>query len=188
MTASIVEIRTRRLLLRPWRESDLQPFAAMNQDPEVMKFFPVVLDRKQSDRLAEEIQRRIDDQGWGFWVVEIPGEAPFIGFTGLNTVREELPFAPGVEIGWRLSRKFRGNGYASEAAPAALETGFRQLRLQEIVAFTASENRRSRAEMERIGMVFENETFDQPVVAPGHPLRKHVLYRMKNPVTAFPPR
>lgn len=179
-----MEIRTGRLLLRPWLDEDFQSFAALNGDSRVMEFFPAVLDRDQSNALTKEIQRRIDEQGWGFWAVEIPGEARFIGFTGLNKLGKDLPFAPGVEIGWRLARDFWGKGYASEAAQAALQTGFRELGLQEIVAFTAIQNLRSRAVMSRIGMVFEGEIFEHPGIAPGHPLRKHVLYRKQNPLTA----
>lgn len=183
-----LEIRTRRLLLRPWRPEDFQPFAAMNEDLRVMEFFPTVLDRERSDALAVEIQKHIDEHGWGFWAVEIPGEVRFAGFTGLNKLREDLPFAPGIEIGWRLARNFWDKGYASEAAQAVLETGFRRLCLQEIVAFTAVQNVRSRAVMSRIGMVYEGETFEHPGIAPGHPLKMHVLYRIKNSFTASPAR
>ncbi len=183
-----MEIRTRRLLLRPWRDEDFHPFAVMNADSQVMKFFPTVLEREQSDALAAEIRRRMDDQGWGFWAVEIPGEARFVGFTGLNKLSKDLPFAPGIEIGWRLAHRFWGKGYASEAAQAALELGFLQLHLPEIVAFTAIQNLRSRAVMSRIGIVFEGEHFEHPGIAPGHPLREHVLYRIKNPFTASQPR
>ncbi len=175
-----LKINTQRLLLRPWRDEDLPAFADMNQDPRVMEFFPAMLDRQQSDSVAMNIRQRMDDQGWGFWAVEIPGEVSFIGFTGLNKLSDDLPFAPGVEIGWRLSRDFWGKGYASEAAFAALEIGFRQLRLREIVAFTAEHNLRSRAVMSRIGLGYSDEKFEHPGVPPGHSLRTHVLYRIKN--------
>jgi RimJ/RimL family protein N-acetyltransferase len=176
-----LKIKTHRLLLRPWRDEDLPAFAKMNQDSRVMEFFPTLLDRQQSDSLAMKIQQRINDQGWGMWAVEIPGEASFIGFTGLNKLSNDLPFAPGVEIGWRLSRDFWGKGYASEAALAALEIGFLQMKLREIVAFTAEHNLRSRAVMSRIGLGYAGEKFEHPGVPPGHSLRTHVLYRIENP-------
>jgi len=176
-----LKIKTQRLLLRPWRDEDLPAFAKMNQDSRVMEFFPAILDRQQSDSVAKKIRQQLDDQGWGFWAVEIPGEASFIGFTGLNKLSNDLPFAPGVEIGWRLSRDFWGKGYASEAALAALETGFLQMKLREIVAFTAEHNLRSRAVMSRIGLCYAGEKFEHPGVSPGHSLRTHVLYRIKNP-------
>jgi RimJ/RimL family protein N-acetyltransferase len=176
-----LKIKTQRLLLRPWRDEDLPAFAKMNQDSLVMEFFPALLDRQQSDSVAKKIRQQLDDQGWGFWAVEIPGEASFIGFTGLNKLSNDLPFAPGVEIGWRLSRDFWGKGYASEAALAALETGFLQMKLREIVAFTAEHNLRSRAVMSRIGLCYAGEKFQHPGVSPGHSLRTHVLYRIKNP-------
>jgi RimJ/RimL family protein N-acetyltransferase len=176
-----LKINTQRLLLRPWRDEDLPAFADMNQDPRVMEFFPAVLDRQQSDSLAMKIRQEMDDQGWGFWAVEMPGKVSFIGFMGLGKVGDDLPFAPGVEIGWRLSRDFWGKGYASEAALAALEIGFLQLKLREIVAFTAEHNLRSRALMSRIGLNYSDEKFEHPGVPPGHSLRTHVLYRIKNP-------
>ncbi len=153
-----------------------------------MAFFPTTLDRQQSDELAIEIQRRMNDQGWGLCAIEIPGEARFIGFTGLNRLRDEFPFATAVEVGWRLAHDFWGKGYASEAARAVVDTGFMQLHLQQIVAFTAVPKLRSQAVMKLIGMVFEGETFEHPGIAPGHPLRKHRRYRINHPVTASPPR
>jgi RimJ/RimL family protein N-acetyltransferase len=176
-----VKIKTQRLLLRPWRDEDLPAFAEMNQDPRVMEFFPDLLDRQQSDAMAMKIRQQIDEQGWGFWAVEIPGEVNFIGFTGLHKLSNDFPFAPGVEIGWRLSRDFWGMGYASEAAHAALDMGFLQLKLPEIVAFTAEQNVRSRAVMRRIGLTDRDEKFEHPAISAGHPLRRHVLCRIKNP-------
>lgn len=181
-----LKIKTRRLLLRPWRDDDLPGFAEMNQDPRVMEFFPALLDRQQSDVLAMKIRQRIDEQGWGFWAVEIPGEVSFIGFTGLNKLSSDLPFAPGVEIGWRLSRDFWGKGYASEAAHAALEMGCIQLKLHEIVAFTAEQNLRSRAVMHCIGLTYRGEKFEHPALSAGHPSRRHVLYRIKNSFSKIP--
>ena len=153
-----------------------------------MEFFPSLLDRQQSDDLAATIRRLIKQRGWGFWAIEIPEIANFIGFAGLHIPRDDLPFSPCTEIGWRLAFEFWGKGYASEAAQAVLELGFKNLGLAEIVSFTAASNRRSRAVMARIGMRHAGECFEHPGITPGHPLSLHVLYRINNPFTAFPPR
>lgn len=174
----IPAIRTPRLALRPWRDEDLAPFAAMNADPRVMEFFPRPLDRAESDAAVARIRDHFARHGFGLWAVEVPGVANFIGFVGLAIPRFEAPFTPCVEIGWRLAREHWGRGYATEAARTVLEYGFRDLALQEIVSFTATANLRSRAVMERIGMTRSSEDdFDHPALPEGHPLRRHVLYR-----------
>ena len=171
-------------MLREWRETDLAPFARLNADPEVMRYFPEVLPRAQSDELADRIQAALAEQGWGLWAVEAPAAAEFIGFVGLNRVRFEAHFTPAIEIGWRLDRAFWGRGYASEAARAALQFGFEQLGCDEIVAFTAPANERSRRVMQRLGMSHDPaDNFDHPGLAEGT-LRRHVLYR----ITAATPR
>ncbi len=175
-------LRTARLLLRDWREADLDPFAAMNADPEVMEFFPRPLERAESEAAVARIREHLASQGFGLWAVEVPGVAGFIGFVGLAIPRFEAPFTPCVEIGWRLARAYWGRGYATEAALAALDHGFRERGLDEIVSFTAVENRRSRAVMERIGMTRSpDDDFDHPALPEGHPLRRHVLYRVRRP-------
>lgn len=177
-TPSLIEIDTPRLRLRQWRDTDYPAFAALNADPQVMEFFPALLDRATSDELAQRIRGNITVRGWGFWAVEIPNECAFIGFAGLSVPPYETPASPCVEIGWRLARAHWGKGYATEAARAALRVGFDTLELAEIVAFTTIANRRSRAVMERIGMRYEGETFEHPRVPEGHRLRAHVLYRL----------
>jgi RimJ/RimL family protein N-acetyltransferase len=170
---------TDRLLLRPWREADLEPFAAMNADPEVMEFFSKTLSREESDALATRFRAMFDEHGYGLWAVEVPGLAPFIGFVGLHYEAFEAHFTPCVEVGWRLARGHWGKGYATEAARASLRYGFEQLGLGEIVAFTVPDNVRSRAVMERIGMTRrEKDDFDHPLLPEGHRLRRHVLYRI----------
>jgi ribosomal-protein-alanine N-acetyltransferase len=175
-------LRTLRLHLRPWRDEDLAPFAAMNADPRVMEFFPALLGREQSDAMVAGIREHFSGHGFGLWAVEVPGVAEFIGFVGLAIPRFEAHFTPCVEIGWRLAREHWGRGYATEAARAALDFGFRDLELEEIVSFTTAANVRSRAVMERIGMTRSPEDdFDHPAVSEDHPLRRHVLYRAKCP-------
>ncbi|AHG18993.1 GCN5 family acetyltransferase [Chania multitudinisentens RB-25] len=178
---TIITVETERLLLRAWQDSDLPAFAAMNADPEVMKYFPACLSREESDALANRIRQFMQQHGWGLWAVEAKGGAPFLGFVGLAIPSDDLPCSPCVEIGWRLAAEYWGQGYASEAAYGALNLAFNTLGLTEVVAFTAETNRPSRRVMERIGMTFSGETFDHPRLAVGHPLRKHVLYRRHPP-------
>ncbi|VXC96074.1 putative enzyme [Enterobacterales bacterium 8AC] len=174
---TIISFQTERLRLREWQDSDLPAFAALNADPAVMTYFPAILNRAESDALADRIRQLMQQQGWGFWAVEIKGGAPFIGFVGLAISGDDLPCSPCVEIGWRLAAEFWGQGYASEAAHGVLDLAFNTLNLAEVVSFTAEINQPSRRVMERIGMRFSGETFDHPRLAVGHPLRKHVLYR-----------
>lgn len=173
-------LRTERLLLRPWRSEDLDAFAALNADPEVMRCFPAPLTREESDDLVDRIEAHFAEHGFGFWAVEVLGGASFVGFTGLAVAPFEAPFTPAVEIGWRLAREHWGRGYATEAAHAALTFGFGELGLQEIVAFAVQDNSRSRAVMERLGMTHDPaDDFNHPRLPSGHPLELHVLYRIR---------
>jgi RimJ/RimL family protein N-acetyltransferase len=175
----MAELATPRLRLRHWRDDDLAPFAALNADPEVMRYFPATLTRAQSDEFVTYIQAIMAPQGWGLWAVEVPEVSPFIGFVGLNRVQFEAHFTPAVEVGWRLDRHHWGNGYASEGAAAALTFAFDQLATPEVVSFTSTVNERSIKVMRRLGMTHDRgEEFDHPRVPDG-PLRRHVLYRMR---------
>jgi RimJ/RimL family protein N-acetyltransferase len=172
-------IATERLVLRAWRAGDRAPFAALNADPAVMEHFPAVLPRAASDALADRIAADLAERGWGLWALETRADGAFIGFTGLQPVTFAAPFAPAVEIGWRLARAAWGHGYASEAARAAAAFAFGELGLGEVVSFTATTNTRSIAVMERIGMTRDPaEDFDHVRVPEGSPLRRHVLYRL----------
>lgn len=171
--------RTPRLLLRRWRDSDREPFARMNADPAVMQHFPGVLERAASDALVDRIEAHFAQHGFGAWAVEVAGGEPFLGFVGLAHVGFAAHFTPAVEIAWRLARSAWGRGYATEAAGEACRIGFEDLRLPEIVSFTVPANLRSRAVMERSGMTHDpRDDFDHPNLAEGHPLRRHVLYRL----------
>jgi len=170
-------LTTPRLRLRPWRESDLAPFAAMNADPLVMEHFAAPLSREESDAYARRMMAAMEERGWGNWAIEVIGGEPFVGFTGLAVPSFEAHFMPCTEIGWRLARGAWGKGFASEAARAALAFGFGELGLAEIVSFTALTNARSIAVMERLGMRRDGE-FDYPRFPEGHRLRRHVLYRL----------
>ena len=171
------ELRTDRLVLRGWRESDLAPWAAMNADPEVREHFPDILTRKQSDASVARFRADLDQRGWGWWAVEVRATGAFIGFTGLDPVDEDMPFT-GVEVGWRLARPHWGHGYATEAALAAVAYGFESLGLTEILAVTTATNLRSQAVMRRIGMTRDPaDDFDDMTVPEG-PLRPSVVYRL----------
>ncbi|MBY6211270.1 GNAT family N-acetyltransferase [Microbulbifer agarilyticus] len=171
------QIKTPRLCLRQWRDSDRAPFAAMNADPVVMEYFPKLLSREDSDAGVDRQIAHIDKHGWGFWAVETLTEKQFIGFVGIKNVTDDMPFAPAVEIGWRLAPAAWGKGYATEAARASIEYGFTRLGLEEIVSFAVADNLRSRAVMEKLGMVRE-DNFLHPGLPSGHPMQDHVLYRL----------
>ena len=174
-----MELRTPRLVLRSWRDPDLPPFAAMNADPEVRRWFPGVLTRRESDDQAARLRLHDEEHGFGFWAVEVPGAAPFIGFVGLLAVRFPAPFTPAVEIGWRLARAHWGCGYATEAAAACLAHAFGPFGLSEVVAFTLPGNAASRRVMEKTGMSHDPvDDFDHPDLPDGHAMRRHVLYRI----------
>lgn len=174
------ELRTSRLLLRNWRDSDREPFAALNADPEVMRYFPAPLTREESDRLATRARAEIEAHGWGLWAVEVAPGGAFIGFVGLADRRNSAHIVPAVEVGWRLAREHWGQGYATEAGRAAVDHGFREVGLDEIVSFTAEVNLPSRRVMERLGMSHDPaDDFDHPDLPEGSPLRRHVLYRLR---------
>jgi RimJ/RimL family protein N-acetyltransferase len=171
--------RTQRLILRQWRDTDLEPFAALNADPEVMRHFPAPLAPAESDALADWARAGLSQRGWGLWAVEVAGGASFIGFVGLAVPRFEAAFTPAVEVGWRLAREHWGRGYATEGARAALAVAFERLNLDEIVSFTTVGNDRSRRVMERLGMTRDpRDDFEHPLLAACNPLRPHVLYRL----------
>jgi ribosomal-protein-alanine N-acetyltransferase len=178
-------LRTPRLILRDWRDDDLEPWTAMGRDREVMAFFPTVLSRAQSADALTRIREHLAREGFGFWAVEVIGGPRFIGFCGLGRPGFTAPFTPCVEIGWRLARAHWGQGYATEAARAALAFGFESLQLAEIVAFLVPSNVRSARVAERIGMHRDRDgDFDHPRITPGtvsvggHPAQRHALYRI----------
>lgn len=174
-----VSLRTPRLLLREWRDEDTAAFAAMSADPALTEFL-----LPPDEGWIARVRTRWQQHGFGLFVVELPGSASFIGVVGLNDLYSAAPAAPAIEIAWRLARPFWGQGYAIEAARAALDDGFDRLGLGEIVAITVPANRRSWRVMERLGMSrdpAEDFDFDHPRLPPGHPLRRHKLYRVRRP-------
>jgi ribosomal-protein-alanine N-acetyltransferase len=173
-------LTTPRLILREWRDKDLEPLAAMTSDPEVMRYFTGIRDRSRSDAWAARVRAHFEQHGFGIWAVEAPGVGPFLGFVGFSIIPPDFPTGPGVEIVWTLARAFWRRGYALEAARAALDDGLGRLWLPEILAFTAAINTPSRALMERLGMQRDPAgDFDHPSIPEGHPLCRHVLYRIR---------
>ena len=174
-------LETPRLILREWRASDIEPFAALNRDPIVMLFFPHVLDQDQTLAYVEKTKNHFREHGIGKWAVELKETSEFIGSVGLDTVDFDAPFNKAPEIGWRLASHHWGKGYATEAAAAAVTFMFEAEGCPEIVSFTAVQNKPSRRVMEKIGMTYDaGGDFDHPKLPVGHPLRRHVLYRIRN--------
>ncbi|WP_422365450.1 GNAT family N-acetyltransferase [Pelagibius sp.] len=177
-------LKTERLILRPWRDADVEPFAALNADPVVMEHFPAIQTRAETEAVMARIGQEMAKHGFSWFAVEVPGVAPFIGFIGLWAPSFDAPFTsiqnPIVEVGWRLAKEFWGKGYATEGARECLRFGFDDLGLKEIVSFTTTTNTPSQKVMQRLGMTHDPaDDFDHPKVAKGHRLERHVLYRMR---------
>ena len=164
--------------MRRWRDSDREPFGAMNVDPRVMEFFPGLQDRATSDASVDYWMQGFDERGWSNWAIERKDSGEFIGFVGLWIPKRVFAFSPCVEVGWRLVHAHWGHGFATEGALASLAAGFDRLGLDEIVSYTTLGNLRSRAVMEKIGMRNANADFEHPALAEGNPLRMHCLYRI----------
>ena len=173
------ELHTRRTALRTWQDTDLPEWVAMNADPQVRRYFPTLL--SPDEALAEAVRMRatLARRGWGLWALEVPGVLPFAGFVGLAVVHLDVPFAPALEIGWRLPCAAWGQGLASEAAAAVLEFAFTRLDLDEVVSFTSASNEPSKRVMRRLGLQHDVAAdFEHPRIEAGHPLRSHQLSRI----------
>jgi ribosomal-protein-alanine N-acetyltransferase len=174
-----ITFQTPRLILRPWRDDDVEAFAAMFADPKVMEFLPAPPDRAAIAAMVGRIRAHFTQHGFGWWAAELKTTRRFIGFIGLTRVPFEAHFTPAIEVGWRLASAYWDQGYATEGAKGALSFGFAQLGLKEIVSFTVPANRRSWRVMQRIGMTHDaSDDFDHPRLAEGDPLRRHVLHRI----------
>lgn len=172
-------METDRLILRDWTDDDLEPFAKLNADPEVMEYFPNVLSRSDSDKLALAIRNKIRIEGWGPWAVELKSSGEFIGVVGLQKTNVALPFSPSVEVAWRLAKAYWGNGYATEAATASLSYASDILNIKQVVSFTAKLNSRSQAVMRKIGMYSDGYEFNHPGIPINNQLCRHVLYKIE---------
>ncbi|MEU3710698.1 GNAT family N-acetyltransferase [Streptomyces catenulae] len=178
-TRSVPRLHTARLLLREWQESDLAPWAAMNADPEVRRHLGAPLTRAQSDASVARFRAEFAERGYGWWAVAERASGAFLGFAGFDRVEEGSLPCHGVEVGWRLARHAWGHGYATEAGRACLDFGFTTLGLSEILALTTATNTRSRAVMERLGMVHDPADDHEDPTAPEGPRRAVVCYRIR---------
>ena len=159
---SQLSIKTDRLLLRRWRDDDVEPFAAMCGDPEVMRYIGsgATRARAQAQATIEAYESGWEERGFGLFAVERLEDRRFLGFTGLSEPSFLPEIMPAVEIGWRFARQSWGNGYASEAARAALDFGLRTRGLSEVVGIYQTENHASGRIMQKLGMRFDRETID----------------------------
>ncbi len=171
-----IYIETPRLVLRGWKESDIQPFYQMNSSERTMEFFLKPLTEEDSLAFYHRIQDEFEAFGFGLYAIERKDNHEFIGFTGFHRFDFNVDFAPGVEIGWRLRPEAWSNGFATEAASACLEHAKKELDFEEVFSFTSLPNKRSERVMQKIGLNFVKE-FDHPLVPAEHPLLRHVLYK-----------
>ena len=175
-------IETPRLVLREWREADVDPMAGINSDPEVMAFIGPLQSRDETSRFIGRHAAMLADHGICYWAVEHRELEAIIGFCGLEPGGSGMPVEGRIEIGWRLARNVWGLGFAREAAGACIAWGFANLPVEAIWSKTVPANTRSRGLMVRLGMTYvEGADFDHPALAEGDPLRRHVLYRMARP-------
>lgn len=173
----MIPLVTERLILRTWRDEDRAPFAAMNADPVVMRYHPATLTEDESNAVVDRFERSYSDTGMTFFVTEEQASGRFIGIIGMKPVSDQLPIAPGVEIGWRLIADVWGQGLATEGARAVLRAAFEDQGLDRLLACTASQNGASRRVMEKIGLLRDADAdFDHPALPPDHALMRHVVY------------
>jgi len=171
-------IETNRLVLRNWIDTDIDPFVRLNQDAQVMRYFPGPYTESETRNMISLCQGAIEARGWGFWAVELKSSQSFIGMVGLNAIPDDIPLEDEMEVGWRLAESYWGQGYATEAASASLEYAFTALARESVVAFTTISNTPSRRVMERLEMRKRKEHFNYPRLDSDHPLAEHVVYEM----------
>jgi len=174
-----VYVETPRLILRDWKDSDREPWAAMGRDPEVMRYLGPVMTREQADAGFERAQGQIARDGFGFWAVERKADGRFLGFLGPKNTTFDAHFTPNIELGWRLSRDAWGQGLATEGARAARDWAFQNIETDEVIAITVPGNLGSQAVMRKIGLERDLAgDFDHPNLAETDPLRPHLLFRL----------
>ena len=171
-------IETERLILRHWKEEDRKPFAEMNGNPNVMKYFPSTLSTEESSAFVDRINSEFEETGYGLYAVETKDTGEFIGYVGFHRFTFDAPFSPNWEIGWRISDKFWHKGYATEAATACINYAREKKMCNTLYSFTAVPNIPSENVMKRIGMSYEM-TFMHPKLPHGHRLKEHKLYSIK---------
>ena len=172
-------LETDRLILRTWNDDDLQPMLAINQDPKVMEYFPSLQDVDMTKNFIDKVNAHFKNHGYSLYAAVRKDTNEFIGFIGLLIAEFESHFTPATEIGWRLSSSHWGQGFATEGAKAVLGYAFRELKIPEIVSFTAAGNAKSIRVMQKIGLQHnEVDDFDHPKLDDTSPLKRHVLYRL----------
>jgi RimJ/RimL family protein N-acetyltransferase len=175
-------IETPRLIVRPWRDADSEPFFAINSDPEVMRHIRPIADRAESDAGIARQHAAQAELGFCFWAIERKEDGAFLGFCGLRPSVPDSPIADDIEIGWRLGSLYWGQGYAHEAARASLDWAWANLDVPRIVSITVSANRRSWKLMQRLGMDRRPDLdFLHPTLADDDPLRPHIAYVAERP-------
>lgn len=181
--SNLLFIDTPNLHLRRWRPDDAAPFAAINSEPEVMQWLARgPMSEAEAAGFLAQCEAHFEAHGFGIWAVERRSDGALIGANGLRWFHTAgHPMTPCVEIAWRQTKTAWGRGYATEAARAALQDGFQRLRLEQVRAWTAATNVRSQAVMQRIGMARAAQLdFDHPLLPPGHPLSRHVVYTARS--------
>ena len=173
----MIYIETQRLLLRDWKEEDIEPFAVLNSDTEVMRYFLQPLTAEESVAFYRRMKDEFIQYGYGLYAIEKKDDGAFIGFTGFHNITFEVNFAPGIEIGWRIRQEDWNKGYVTEAAQACLAYAQKRLPFKLVWSFTSLRNKASQRVMQKIGMEKAGE-FLHPNVPNGHPLKEHVLYRI----------
>lgn len=170
-----IYIETDRLILRSWKYGDSEPFAEMNSNENIMRYFPTVLSAEESNAFVDRINAEFDETGIGLYAVEVKESGEFIGYVGFHRFNFDTSFSPGWEIGWRISDRFWHKGYATEAAKACLNYARKKHFCDKLYSFTAVQNTPSENVMKRIGMTCEG-IFLHPALPDGHWLKEHKLY------------
>lgn len=179
-------VETERLIMRPLETIDLRPMEVMNADPHIMRFFPAPFDSEATKGQFNRFVAHENEHGFSIYAARSKEDGGFVGLIGLVTFSEQLRAAvPGtatVEIGWRFSDHYWGQGLAPEGAKAWLDVAWARLGLEEVVAITYRGNAPSRRVMEKIGMDYDPVSdFEHPNLAEDCPVRSHVLYRTYKP-------
>ena len=175
-------IETERLILRDWGDADLEPYADIMVEPEVGMWLGGPFSRTQARERVVRFRASLAETGLGRLAVERRSDGRLIGHCGLAPTAADQAMPQGLEIGWALAPEAWGAGYATEAARAVIADGFARQDAAEILAFTGTTNLRSQGVMQRLGMLrMPERDFDHPLLAPDHPLRRHVVYAALRP-------
>jgi RimJ/RimL family protein N-acetyltransferase len=170
--------KSERLGFRTWADNDLESMAAINSDPEVMKFFPNTQAKEHTKNFIERMSSQFKKRGYCYFAVEILKTKEFIGFIGLSRQTYEADFTPCIDIGWRLKKDTWGKGFATEGAARCLEFAFSQLKLNQIFSIASIINEPSINVMKKIGMS-KVKDFEFSLLLNNEKLKKCVLYSIE---------